>query len=160
MAASDRFWWSSLHIEYSAIVGWIILRGPFNCLDVLLACACIGIFIIHTNLCNNCMGIEILPWPAYSCMEHVSKNSINTVICFWAHHQSWILTSKRNTLSGNLSGFLLYILETREYCDVIKVLLHSKFSDHVTRAWLSILMTSHYSRVSKIYSNLPSTRHS
>ena len=38
------------------------------------------------------------------------------------------------TLSGNLSGFLLYILETREYCDVIKVLLHSKFSDHVTRA--------------------------
>ena len=63
-------------------------------------------------------------------------------------------------LSGNLSGFLLYILETREYCDIIKILLHSKFSDHVTRAWLSILMTSHYSRVSKIYSNLPSMRHS
>ena len=38
-----------------------------------------------------------------------------------------------NTLSGSLSGFLLYILETREYCDVIKVLLHSKFSDHEMR---------------------------
>ena len=41
---------------------------------------------------------------------------------------------EQTALSGNLSGFLLYILETREYCDIIKVLLHSKFSDHVTCA--------------------------
>ena len=33
-----------------------------------------------------------------------------------------------------MSSVFLYIFDTPEYCDVIKVLLRSKFSDHVARS--------------------------
>ena len=37
-------------------------------------------------------------------------------------------------MSSALIAKFLYIFDTPEYCDVIKVLLHIKFNDHVMHA--------------------------
>ena len=57
-----------------------------------------------------------------------------------------LLTSvvNRTALWVRLSGLLLYIFKTREYCDVIKILSHTHFPWSLKSICNSTLMTSHY----------------
>ena len=57
-----------------------------------------------------------------------------------------LLTSvvNRTALWVRLSGLLLYIFKTREYCDVIKILSHTRVPWSLKLIFNSTLMMSHY----------------
>ena len=68
---------------------------------------------------------------------------------------SWPCLSLWGNYEWSVDGKLLYILETQEECDVIKILIHTHVTWSLNFECNSTFMMSQYSWVSKIYSKDP-----